>query len=83
MHRQLLKCQKYYVDDPADSYWRVVIEETDLIGLVPKAWRGCDITHHDTEAIANEWLRTQWNLISPPPVGVELEFCKLAISPLD
>lgn len=73
MALQHLKCKKRFLMNGNDICWEVIVEETDPIALAPKRWRIHDITHHDTELLADDWLRNQWNVISPP-VGDELEF---------
>jgi hypothetical protein len=74
MPRQHLKCQKYFLDEPENPYWRIVICEADLIAIAPKSWRVCDITHHDSEALADKWLHDQWGISIPPERGVAAEF---------
>lgn len=74
MPRQHLKYEKSFVDDPDNPVWRVVIEEADLIALVPKPWCVSDITHHNSEDLADDWLKTHWNVTVSPPAGKTVEF---------
>jgi hypothetical protein len=74
MSLQHLKYEKSFVDDPDDPVWRVVIEEAELVALWPKPWCVSDITHHDTEELADAWLKTHWNVILPLPAGKAVEF---------
>jgi hypothetical protein len=63
-------CEKYVVKDETPEYYKLfVYEKTFDNGL-----EVIDITAHASEELADDWLKTQWNLKSPPKVGERLEF---------
>lgn len=33
-----------------------------------------DITHHDSEALADQWLNDQWGIALPPQMDVQMVF---------
>ncbi len=64
------ECEKIEVCEDDSSYIKLVIYEMQPDGSSAVL----DITHHNTEREADEWLADNWKMASPPAVGVRQEF---------
>jgi hypothetical protein len=62
-------CEKEWVRGDGPDYIRVTIYEVELGGKSV-----ADITHHDSEDLANEWLADEWAIKTAPEIGEQLEF---------
>lgn len=70
MTKKQFVCEKEMVKDDADLYCKLTIfEKTNDNGL-----EVLDITHHDTEMEANDWLKKQWEIEPPPKIGERYHF---------
>lgn len=63
-------CEKYWIEDEDDQYCKLIVFECDADGTLSVL----DITHHNSETLADDWLKAQWKILSPPKIGERLEF---------
>ena len=62
-------CEKHHIKDDGDEYVKLIIFER-----VDNVLEVTDITHHNSETLADEWLKAEWSISIPPKFGERLEF---------
>lgn len=67
--KQFYECEKLEVEDGDGPYFKLVIFTLDEDSATV-----LDITSHDTEQSADEWLAKEWKISCPPPIGTRYKF---------
>ena len=63
------ECEKLWYGDDNEAYVKLLIFEVEAEGTFV-----LDITHHDTEELADERLREHWHLSALPKMGERMPF---------
>ena len=64
------ECEKLALEDDGDPPIKLLIFEVGADGLSTVL----DITHHNTEELADAWLRENWGVSAPPKLACRLRF---------
>jgi hypothetical protein len=62
-------CEKEWICGDGPDFVRVTVYEVEASGKSVT-----DITHHDSEALADDWLVKEWELNEVPKIGEQLNF---------
>lgn len=65
----IFECEKLVDEDDDGPFIKLIIFIIDQDSATVS-----DITHHNTEQEADEWLATQWKVACPPPIGIRHRF---------
>jgi hypothetical protein len=66
---QCFECEKLAAEEDGRSYIKLIIYIVDEDST--SVW---DITHHDTEQVADDLLAKHWKIPVPSPIGTRYKF---------